>query len=268
MSLTRIRSLDDPRVDAYRNLRDADVRGRHGAFIAEGRFVVRSLLTTSPLRARSVLVTPAAFEGLADVLDPPPAGTPVFVADQRLMNEIVGFDLHRGCLAVGERPRAPADPLEPLADARLAVVLEGVNNHDNIGAVFRNALAFGAGGVLLSPGCADPLYRKAIRVSMAAALRVPFAYADRWPAALAALRDAGWTVAALTTDPRAETVRSAAKSLRGSRVALLLGAEGHGLTPPAAAECGRALRIPMAPGVDSLNVAAAAAIALHRLADL
>jgi tRNA G18 (ribose-2'-O)-methylase SpoU len=171
----------------------------------------------------------------------------------------VGFDFHRGCLAAGDRPGDI--PLESLLAARVLVVLERVTNPDNVGAVFRSALAFGAGGVVLSRGSADPLYRKAIRVSMGATLRVPFARLEEWPTPLARLGAAGFTIVALT--PAA--VLDIAELGRPERVALLLGAEGDGLGAAARACADVEVAIRMAPGANSLNVATAAAIGLHRL---
>src|SRR5207245_10793276 len=160
--------------------------------------VVRRLLG-SRFRARSVLASEAAAEDLRDVL---PDGLPVYVAAEETIRRVVGFNFHRGCLAVGERGTALA--LDGLLDARVLVVLEGITNPDNVGGVFRNAMAFGAGGVVLAPGCSDPLYRKAIRVSMGGTLVVPFAHAEPWPEALVRLRGHGFTVVALAPDGGAD----------------------------------------------------------------
>ncbi|MEO1130587.1 MAG: RNA methyltransferase [Planctomycetota bacterium] len=246
---------------AYREVRDADARGRHGVFIAEGRFVVRTLLADSPLATRSVFVTPVALESIRDVL---PDDTQVYLAEQDVMNDVVGFNIHRGCLAAGDRPAVVrTEGLLQAAGGRAVVVLEDVNNHDNIGGLFRSAIALGAGGVLLGPRCADPLYRKSIRVSMGAALRLPFGTAALWPDALETVRAAGYTLLALTPDADADDIGSLAVS---SPVALLLGAEGPGLSQEAMGRADRRVRIGMVSGVDSLNVVVAAAIALHRVA--
>jgi tRNA G18 (ribose-2'-O)-methylase SpoU len=252
---------DDPRIAVYRDLKDADARSRLGVFVAEGRFVVRTLLSGSRFRVRSVLVTPAAREGIADAL----AGTdaPVLEVAQEVMNRVVGFDLHRGALAIGERGEALGAGAV-VSRPGPVVVLEGVNNHDNVGGIFRNAAAFGAAGVLLGPGCVDPLYRKAIRVSMGAALRVPFAGVGDWPAGLDAVRASGRIVAALT--PARDAVdldRWAPDHAERARVAWLLGAEGPGLTRRAQEAADVRVRIPVGDLVDSLNVASASAIALH-----
>ncbi len=252
---------DDPRLEVYRDLKDADAKRRHGVFIAEGRFIVRTLLAGSRFRVRSVFVTPAARASIADAL----AGrrAPVYETAQEVMNQVVGFDLHRGCLAVGERGE-PMAPPEVLGRPGPVVVLEGVNNHDNVGGIFRNAAAFGAAGVLLAAGCVDPLYRKAIRVSMGAALRLPFAELDDWPGGLEAVRASGRAVAALT--PAADAVdldEWDAGDASLARAAWVLGAEGPGLTRRAMERADARVRIPITEAVDSLNVASASAVALH-----
>jgi tRNA G18 (ribose-2'-O)-methylase SpoU len=260
MTVVRIDDADDPRLADYRDLKDGGLRLRRGSFIAESRQVVRTLLTASPYRARSVLLTEAALGGLKDVLDD---GIPVYLARDETIRGVVGFAFHRGCLAAGERP--PDVVLDALLPARLLLVLERVTNPDNVGAVFRSAMAFGADGVLLSPGSADPLYRKAIRVSMGGTLRVPFARLDDWPTPLARLRDAGFTVVALAPDATLD-IAELDKARATGRTALLLGAEEDGLSAAARACADVEVAIRMAPGADSLNVATAAAIALHRLA--
>jgi tRNA G18 (ribose-2'-O)-methylase SpoU len=192
----------------------------------------------------------------------------------------VGFALHRGVVAVADRP-APLDVDTVLAGAvgrrgasPVVAVLEGLNDHENIGALFRNAAAFGVGGVLLDPTCADPLYRRSVRVSMGHVLHVPFARLDPWPSGLRRVRDHGFVVAALAPHPTGADGPPGA-SLReladravvaGAGVALLLGAEGPGLSEPALAAADAVVAIPMADGVDSLNVSTAAAIAFHALA--
>jgi tRNA G18 (ribose-2'-O)-methylase SpoU len=267
MPLERVESLDDPRLADYRHVPDPEMLRRGEVFVAEGRLVVRALLASSPFRTRSVLLTENAFHALADVIEPRLADLPVFLVEQGTIEALTGFNIHRGCLAIGERPpRATVDDLlTRLPAARRLVVLERIANADNMGGVFRNAAAFGADAVVLGPGCCDPLYRKAIRVSMGAALRVPFGHADDWGADLERLRASGFTVAALATAPDADDiVRYASAFPPGGRLALLAGSEGAGLTPDARAHADVALRIPMAPGVDSLNVATATGIALHR----
>lgn len=226
--------------------------------IAEGVVVVRRMLA-SPYPLRALLGVARRFDELADDL----AGVdvPAYTADADVMAEIVGFHLNRGVLAVADRAPMP-EAAAFAAGARTLAVLEGVNDHENIGALFRNAAALGVDGVLLGPRCADPLYRRSVRVSMGHVLQVPFAVLpEPWPESLDLLRAAGLAVAALT--PAADAVPLGATGLAGKRVALLLGAEGPGLTDAALAAADVRVRIPMAPGVDSLNVATAAAVAFH-----
>lgn len=252
----------DPRIADYRNLSDAELLRSRGAFIAEGRLVVRRLLTESSYRVRSVLVTPAARTSLDDVLAA--STVPAFVCPLRLLEQITGFNIHRGCLAVGERP-AFVDPGTFVAGAGPILVLEGVGNPDNVGLIFRNAAAFGAAAVVLDPGCCDPLYRKAIRTSMGAALTIPFASNIILAAFVERLSASGWTVLALTPDASATDIDSV-RSERHPRIALVFGSEGFGLSAPALAKADRRVRIPIQRGADSLNVAVAAGIALHALA--
>jgi tRNA G18 (ribose-2'-O)-methylase SpoU len=263
--IVTIDDLDDSRVADYRNVRDADLLRDHGVFVAEGRQVVRHLLASARFEARSVLVSPAALESLRDVLDPRPA-LPVFVLPSDRLAALVGFNMHRGCLAIGVRP-APmpvAAWWRAAAPSGLVVAVERVGNADNLGALFRNALAFGAGGLLLSPGCCDSLYRKSIRVSMGAALRLPYAVDDRWPAGLQMMRTAGARVLAMTPRAPARDLEDAVAALTpGLKIALLVGHEGDGLSDAAMVAADSRVRIALAPGVDSLNVATAAAIALH-----
>ena len=233
-------------------------------FVAEGRLVVRRLLTSTRMRARSVMVTEAARAALADVL-PADSPVPIYVVPQPVMNGITGFNMHRGCLAIGERP-SPQDWRALAAQARRLVILERVGNADNVGAIFRNAAAFGVDAVLLGPDCADPLYRKAVRTSMAAALTVPFANAEPWPGMLGELRERGSATIALTPSADSPPLREvAARVADRSSVTLVLGHEGDGLTAVAQDACEHRARIPMAHGVDSLNVATAAAVALYEI---
>jgi tRNA G18 (ribose-2'-O)-methylase SpoU len=260
-----IESIDDPRVAEYRNVPDAALLRTRGVFVAEGRQVVRQLLTASRFRTRSVLVSPSAFESLRDVLETR-GGLPVYTMPVERLEALVGFNMHRGCLAVGERPRALTVDgcLRDAAASRLLVVCERLGNADNMGAIFRNALAFGAGGVLLSPGCCDPLYRKSIRVSMGAALRVPFALDENWPGGLQAVKDAGFRMLCLTPARPSRTLEDALASLTPSApIAVVLGHEGDGLSDGARRAADDCARIDMAADMDSLNVATAAGIALY-----
>lgn len=257
----------DERVSDYIGLTDPELRRRRergndagGAFfIAEGVGVVRQLLR-SRYRVRSLLVTPQRLAALEPDLDE--VDVPVYVAAQEVVNLVSGFPLHRGAIASAHRDPLPA--ASTVADAaRLLVVTEGINDHENLGALFRNAAAFGAGGVLLDATSADPLYRRSVRVSMGQVLHVPFACATPWPGALGDLRRRGYEVLALTPAADADDLLDVEPR---SRQALLVGAEGPGLSAGALATADRRVRIPMAVAVDSLNVATAAAIALHHLA--
>jgi tRNA G18 (ribose-2'-O)-methylase SpoU len=255
----------DPRLDDFRDLTTADRRpdrpGGRGLVIAEGVVVVRRLLD-SPYPPRALLGVPSKLAELTeDLCRRAEADLPAYSVNAELMAEVVGFHLNRGVLAVADRA-APVEPAELAGRARVLAVLEGVNDHENLGALFRNAAAFGVHGVLLGPRCADPLYRRSVRVSMGHVLRVPYAVLPGpWPDSLRLLRDGGRRLVALT--PRAEARPLASAGLSGQRVAVLLGAEGPGLTDQALAEADEWVRIPMAHGVDSLNLATAAAIAFH-----
>jgi tRNA G18 (ribose-2'-O)-methylase SpoU len=261
----------DPRLDDFRDLTTADRRpdrpGGRGLVIAEGVIVVRRLLE-SPYPLRALLGVPARLADLADDLADHMAGAghadvPVYATSAEVMTEVVGFHLNRGVLAVADRP-SPADAVAVAARGRVLAVLEGVNDHENLGALFRNAAALGVHGVLLGPHCADPLYRRSVRVSMGHVLRLPFATlpADPpWPGSLDLLRAGGRRIVALSPRPSARPLPAA--GLAGGRIALLLGAEGPGLTEAALAAADEWVRIPMADGVDSLNVATAAALAFY-----
>ena len=257
----------DPRVSDFVGLADPDLRRLRersggsdgGFFIAEGVRVIRQLLR-SPYRVRSLLLAPrrlAALEAELATVD-----VPVYLAAQPVLDSISAFHLHRGALASADRRVLPG--LGAVADADgLVVLVEGVNDHENLGALFRNAAAFGAAGVVLDPTSADPLYRRSVRVSLGHVLRVPFTVASPWPAAVGELQAFGFEVLALTPATDAEDLRGVE---RRWRQALLVGGEGPGLSPGAQAVADRRVRITMAPSVDSLNVATAAAVALHHLA--
>jgi len=244
-------------VAAFRDLMDPASPARRGLFVAEGRLVVRRLLSSSRFKAQSVLVTPVAFESIRDLVTP---SLSCHIVAQPEMDVLVGFHMHRGCVALAERPDvAPLTLVDRRALERV-VVLEGVSNPDNLGGIFRSAAAFGAQLIVLGPGCGDPLYRKAIRTSMAATLDVPFAAAGEWPEALDALRAESLRVIALT--PAADA-RLLEEVPRGGRLALLFGTEGAGLSAAAQAAADERVRIGTTGRVDSLNVSVAAAIAMH-----
>ncbi|MEV6223027.1 TrmH family RNA methyltransferase [Nocardia fluminea] len=250
----------DPRVDDFRNLSDADRRpdlpGRKGLVIAEGVVVVQRMLD-SRFAPSALLGVGKRFETLAgDLAD---HDLPYYRASAEVMAEVVGFHLNRGVLAVAPRP-AELTVDEVLDGARTVAVLEGVNDHENLGSMFRNAAGLGADAVLFGDRCADPLYRRAVRVSMGHVLRVPFAQLPRWPQSLDLVRDKGFQIIALTPNPAAVNLATA---MTGEKVALLLGAEGPGLTEEAMRATDVRARIPMSPGTDSLNVATAAAMAFY-----
>ena len=263
MAVRRLDDQNDHLLADYRNVPDPELVARRGLFVAEGRLVVTRLLANASFVTRSVLVTETAYASIHEALDRR-SDVPAYIVSQHVMNDIIGFNIHRGCLALAERPSPP--PWRTLAaDAHGLVVLERVGNADNIGSVFRNAAAFGADGVLLGPACADPLYRKAIRTSMGAALTVPFAPVAEWPDALRELAEAGVMTIGMTPDASALALREVAATARGRTWALVLGHEGEGLTPAALDAVRVRARIPMVPGTDSLNVATAAAVALYEL---
>jgi len=276
--LERIADADDPRVAVYRNQKDQGLRARAeggiglpgGLFMAEGELVVRTLLR-SRFETVSVLVADNRLLSMADALASLPDGVPVYAASREAVEAVVGFDLHRGVLACG-RVGQPMDAASVVRRVSALVVAEELSNHDNLGSIFRSAAALAGperAGVLLGPRCCDPLYRKCLRVSMGCALLVPFARVEPWPEALLAVRDGGFTLIALTPDADALPIDGAvegAASSSGFKPALLVGAEGHGLSERALAASDLRVRIPIAPAVDSLNAAVAVAIALHRLA--
>jgi len=264
MRLEPIEQLDDPRISFYRNVKDSTLRDARGLFVIESRLCVRRLVSASRFPVCSVLVTETALEALGDALSQLGEDTPVYVASSTLLEKLVGYNLHRGCIALARR--GPERSLDEILDSppRLLVGLEQVANPENVGNVFRNAMAFGADAVLLSRDCADPLYRKAVRVSMGGALLTPFAYVDGWPEAIERLRAAGFATLALSTEARAVDLAALeVEAVAGQRIALILGAESEGLDAATLAAVDRKVRIPMASGVDSLNVATAAGIALH-----
>jgi tRNA G18 (ribose-2'-O)-methylase SpoU len=241
------------------------LRGR-GLFVAEGRLVVRRVIEDSRYVLESILLNEAAHRDLAGALECVPPDVPVLVRDAKEIEAIAGYHVHRGCLALVRRP-SPTALADVLARDGPLVVLDGVTNADNVGGVFRNAAAFAAGGVLISPTTCDPLYRKAVRTSMAAVLRVPFVRADAWPDDLARVRAAGFTLVALCpAEPAVALDKFAASRPPRSKIALILGTEGSGLSAAVEEMAAVRVRIPMRAGTDSLNVAVACGIALYALA--
>ena len=262
MPAVHIDNPADPRIEAYREIRERDLVGRRSLFVAEGEVVLRALIRGGRFRTQSVLIAEKRAASLQPLLAALPPETPVYLAEQPVLDAIAGFHLHRGILAVGERGAPPAADtlLAGLPGEALLVAMIGIGNHDNIGGVFRNAAAFGANAVLLDAGCCDPLYRKAIRVSVGAALSLPFAQLTDGEDLLALLERHGFDALALT--PNAS--EPLARLRRPRRTALILGAEGPGL-PPALLARTRTVGIAMASGFDSLNVATTSGIALHHL---
>jgi tRNA G18 (ribose-2'-O)-methylase SpoU len=249
----------DSRLDDFRDLMRADRAPQRGVIIAEGVNVVQRL-ARSPYRIRAVVGVPAKLDALAPVLGGLDA--PIYEVDKWTLSDVVGFRVTRGVLASADRP-APVAAESLIGDASRFVVLESINDYENLGAVFRNCAAFGVDAVLLDPRCADPLYRRSVRVSMGHVFGVGFAVLDRpWPASLEALREAGVRLLAMT--PRASAT-ALGRLEPPPRWALLLGAEGPGLSEAALAAADEWVRIPMADGVDSLNVATAGAVALAQL---
>jgi tRNA G18 (ribose-2'-O)-methylase SpoU len=259
---------DDRRVDDYRRLHDARARrlmerpddDSPGFFVAEGAHAFQRLLA-SGRQLRSVLVDHIRLEALAHLLADLDA--PVLVADQPTLQAVAGFPVHRGVLAAADRWVLP-DPAEVLAGAQRVAVLEDINDHENLGVIFRSAGSLGVDAVLLSPRCCDPLYRRSVRVSMGHVLAVPWTRLEPWPEALHRVVGAGFTLVALTPAADAEPLTGWSPAA-GERVAILLGAEGPGLSPSALVAAHRRLTIPMRQAGDSLNVGSAAAIAFYAL---
>jgi tRNA G18 (ribose-2'-O)-methylase SpoU len=259
--LIEVEDPDDPRLADYRDLRDVQLRthleAEHGLFLAEGEKVVRRAVEAG-FRPRSFLMAPRWLDGLADVLATSPA--PCFVVDERLAEQVTGFHVHRGALASLERrPLASLD--EVLDGARQVLVLEDVVDHTNVGAIFRCGAAFGFDAVLLAPRCADPLYRRSVKVGMGAVFTMPWTRLPDWSDALWDLAARGFTTVALTLAQDAVAVEDAVAGI--DRIALVLGSEGHGLSARWERAADRRAVIAMHPGIDSLNVAAATAVACY-----
>lgn len=265
-----ITTMDDPRVDVYRDVRDADMRGRDGLFMAESELVIRRLLR-SPERIHSLLLSPEKFARVRSALEVLPEATPVYVTQLKLMHDIAAFHIHRGVLAAGFR----RPPHELSLDAALGhlrldrdqpltlLIAQGITNVDNMGALFRNAAAFGVKGMVLDATCCDPLYRKAIRVSMGHALSIPYALSANWHADLDRLKaEWGVTLIGAESTERAIPLWQMPKT---DRIGLVFGSEGHGLTPETIEKCDAICEIPMAGDVPSINVAVASAVFLYEI---
>jgi len=260
--LIRISDPADPRIAPYCAVRERDLVGRDDHFIAEGEVVLQTLVQSERHQPVSLLLDEKRVDGLSAITDRLADEVPVYVASQAVLDGIVGFHIHRGILALGHRAPAPVPDslLAGLEGRALVVVLMGISNHDNLGGIFRNAAAFGADAILLDAPCCDPFYRKAIRVSVGNTLTLPYARLAPDEDVVALLERHGFTAVSLS--PNGEYRLAELK--RPPRVAALLGTEGPGLAAAVLART-RTVRIPMAPGVDSLNVATTSGIVLHQL---
>ena len=261
MAVIPIDDPHDPRVAAFRDIRERDLTGRQGLFVAEGEVVLRVLASPASLcRAVAALIAERRIAALTDVIETFPPETPVWSASQAVLDGVAGFHLHRGILALGQKsaPRLLADLLASMDDEAVVVVACGIGNHDNMGGIFRAAAAFGAAAVLLDDRCCDPFYRKAIRVSVGAVLRTPMTTGQPAGEVIHALEAAGFRVLAMTPSSSSPLHLAA----RGGRTAIVLGAEGPGLPADLLERC-ETVGVPMSGGFDSLNVATAGAIALH-----
>ncbi|MGZ5418334.1 MAG: TrmH family RNA methyltransferase [Nocardioides sp.] len=262
--LTEITDADDPRLADYRDLRDVELRkhleAQHGLFLAEGEKVVRRAVESGYV-PRSFLMSPRWLDGLADVLSASP-DAPCYVVSEALAERVTGFHVHRGALASLERRPLPSlDAV--LEGARTVLVLEDIVDHTNVGAILRSGAALDVDAVLLSPRCADPLYRRAVKVAMGAVFSMPWTRLEDWYDALPALSSRGFTTVAMTLADDARPLDDAVAGLE--KVALVLGGEGHGLSPRWETSADRRAIIPMREGIDSLNVAAATAVACYAL---
>ncbi|OBJ45397.1 rRNA methyltransferase [Mycolicibacterium mucogenicum] len=256
----------DPRLDDFRDLNSVDRRpdlpSGKGLVIAEGVLVAQRMLA-SRFSPRAFLGTDRRLRELSD--DLAGCGVPYYRASAEVMAEVVGFHLNRGVLAAAPRPVELTVP-EVLRGARTVAVLEGVNDHENLGSIFRNAAGLDVDAVVFGAGCADPLYRRAVRVSMGHALLVPYARAESWPGDLKLMQDNGFHLIAMTPGAGSVPLAEALAPLAGEKVGVLVGAEGPGLTEHTMRACEVRARIPMSRGTDSLNVATAAALAFYERA--
>ena len=262
MPIIPLHDPEDPRLEPYRQVRERDLVGRRGGFVVEGEVVLAKAVAGGRHALESVLLDEKRAAGLMPILEALPASIPIYTAPQDLLSAVAGFHLHRGILAIGRS--APPQEVEALLcglpPRAVVLALFGIGNHDNMGGLFRNAAAFGADAVLLGPDCCDPLYRKAIRVSVGAALTVPFARFAAGDDPIARLQRHGFDTLALSP-AGAEPLKAVD---RRPRAALILGAEGPGL-PPSIMERTRTVAIPMSGGFDSLNVAVTGGIVLYHL---
>ena len=262
--LTVLSDPADPRVVDYTSLTDVSLRRKlepeRGMYLAESSKVLRRALAAGH-RPRSFFMSRKWVLDLADVLDAHPE-VPLYVGEDEVLEGVTGFHLHRGALAAMQRPE-PLPLASVLASSQRVAIVEDVVDHTNLGAIFRSAAALQVDAVLVTPRCADPLYRRAIRVSMGTVFQVPWVRLEHWTADLQQVKDAGFLTAAMALEDDSLALDELGTRVResGEKLALLLGTEGHGLTAPAIHHADLTVRIPMSHGVDSLNVAAASAVA-------
>ena len=264
--LITVEDPEDPRLRDYVALTDVELRRRRepeeGLFIAEGEKVIRRAVRAG-YRMRSMLLSAKWIDVMRDVIGEVPA--PVYAVAPEIAEQVTGYHVHRGAIASMQRkPLPPAGDI--LRTARRVALLEGIVDHTNIGAVYRSAAALGMDAILLSPDCADPLYRRAVKVSMGTVFSVPYAVLDPWPRSLETLREAGFSLLALTPHENATPLSEVSPKLL-ERCAVMLGSEGNGLSTEALRAADAWVRIPMSHGVDSLNIAAAAAVSFYALAE-
>ena len=255
----------DPRLLPYQNIQDQQMPERQGLFVVEGRANMRRLAAAPNIESHSFLLTPTAYEALKDALDSLSNPASIYRISPQHLNEVAGYRVHRGGLALGRRPSSLG--LEHLlenseSDAGRLLLVENIGNPENMGALFRNARAFGFHSVLLGATCVDPLYRRCIRVSMGASFMLKFLEVDHWLPTLEAVQASGYRVVAL--DPTGFSIDRYSQNGWPKKLALMVGHEGDGLSPESLAAADQRCAIPMVPGMDSVNVATAAAIAMQR----
>lgn len=265
----------DERLADYTSLTDVALRRRleteRGLYMAESTNVIMRAAQAGH-RPRSFLTARKWLDSLTPWIElacgtADGGETPVYIAEEEVLEEITGFHLHRGAMAAMNRPEL-ADPFDLIENARLIAVIEDVVDHTNVGAIFRSCAALGVDCVLVTPGCADPLYRRSVRVSMGTVFQVPWTRVSPWPDAITSLREQGWEVAAMALSDNSVSLPDYCAGLEARKVALLFGTEGDGLTRQAIESSSVTVRIPMAGGVDSLNVAAASAVAVYAVAQV
>ncbi|EJF97448.1 hypothetical protein MEI_01142 [Bartonella vinsonii subsp. arupensis Pm136co] len=264
LNITTISEIDDTRLRDYQNIREKDLVGRQRQFIAEGKVILSALLHSKEFSTLSLLIVTERLPGLMPLLEQTQPTCPIYCVPQKIMDNIVGFHVHRGILGIGKRRILPSLQkfLHDLPEEALILILCGISNHDNMGSIFRNAAAFAINGIIVDKTSCDPLYRKSIRVSAGAALKVPYTQGADINNILEILHDADFHTYALS--PSASCTLKQAKTSK--RTALIFGTEGDGL-PSHVLEKSETLRIPMARGFDSLNVATASGIALAHFCD-